>query len=165
MRQLAKAVPIVPNFLNAVSTNMLPKYSMVHGNEPHSAHSCRGEQPCLISADNWLRNFIAPYIASSGFTANHDLLIIAWDEGNLQDNRCNGPTTIIMSPEVQKAGGWTCGGHTVFLVIASDVKRGYVSKTVFPDEAILRIMLEGLGITTNLPGASAFAPNLNEFFR
>jgi hypothetical protein len=163
--QLAKVVPISPNFLNAVSTNTLPKYSMIHANEQSNGHSCRGAQPCLITTDNWLRNFIGPYLASPGFTANHDLLIVAWDEGDLLDTRCSGPTTIIMSPEIRKAGGWTCGGHTVFIVIASDVKRGYVSNTIFPDEAILRLMIEGLGITTNLPGASAFAPNMNEFFR
>jgi hypothetical protein len=90
---------------------------------------------------------------------------VAWDEGNLLDTRCSGPVTIIMSPEVRKAGGWTCGGHTVFVVAGSDVKPGYVSNTIFPDESILRIMLEGLGITTGLPGAAAFAPNMNEFFR
>jgi len=163
--QLAKIVPISPNFLNAVSTNMLPKYSLLHAGEFTNGHSCRGAQPCLITTDNWLRNFISPYLASPGFTANHDLLIVAWDEGDLLDQRCSGPTTIIMPPEVRKAGGWTCGGHTVFIVIASDVKRGYVSNTIFHDEAILRLMLEGLGITTNLPGASAFAPNMNEFFR
>ena len=163
--QLAKVVPISPNFLNAVSTNMLPKYSLLHAGEFTNGHSCRGAQPCLITTDNWLRNFIGPYLASPGFTANHDLLIVAWDEGDLLDMRCSGATTIIMSPEIRKAGAWTCGGHTVFIVIASNVIRGYVSNTIFHDEAILRLMLEGMGITTNLPGASAFAPNMNEFFR
>jgi phosphoesterase family protein len=163
--QLAKVVPISPNFLNAVSTNTLPKYSMIHADEYTNGHSCRGAQPCLVTTDNWLRDFIGPYLASPGFTANHDLAIIAWDEGNLLDSRCSGPITIIMSPEIRKAGGWTCGGHTVFIVASSDVKPGYVSKTIFPDESTLRVMLEGLGITTNLPGASAFAPNMNEFFR
>ena len=163
--QMAKVVTISPNFLNAVSTNTLPKYSMIHADEQTNGHACRGAQPCLVTTDNWLRNFIAPYLASPGFTANHDLLIVAWDEGNLLDTRCGGPVTVIMPPEVRKAGGWTCGGHTVFIVAASDAKPGYVSNTIFPDESILRIMLEGLGITTGLPGASAFAPNMNEFFK
>lgn len=164
--QLAKVVPITPNFLNDVRANTLPRYSIIHGLMTDNGHSCRGVQPCLMNVDNWLLTHMGPYIASPGFTANHDLLIIAWDEGDLLDNACStGPTTILMTPDIAKAGGWTCGGHTVFLVISPDAKPGYVSTTIFHDEAILRVMLEGLGITTNLPGAAAFAPNMNEFFR
>jgi hypothetical protein len=164
--QLAKVVPITPNFAQAYTANKLPAYAMIHANETNNGHSCRGAQPCLVTADTWLQNTVQPYIDSPGFTANHDLLIVAWDEGNLLDNTCGpGPTTILMSPEISAAGGWTCGGHTVFLVIATDVKPGYVSTKIYHNEAILRIMLEGLGVTTNLPGASAFAPDMNEFFR
>ena len=40
-------------------------------------------------------------------------MIVAWDESNLLDNTCSpGPTTILVPPDVTKAGAWTCGGHT-----------------------------------------------------
>jgi hypothetical protein len=125
----------------------------------------KGSLTCRATTDNWLHAYIAPYIANPTFAANHDLLIIAWDEGNLLDTSCSKPTTILMPPGVQKAGAWACGGHTVFLVIGADVKPGHVSTTVYHDEALLRLALEGLGITSNLPGAAAFAPNMNEFFK
>jgi gentisate 1,2-dioxygenase len=50
-------------------------------------------------------------------------------------------------------------------VIGSDVKPGYVSTKIYHDESILRLMLEGLGVTTNLPGAASFAADMNEFFK
>jgi len=163
--QLAKVTPIVPNFASAYSTGKLPQYVMVHANETSNGHACRGAQPCLATTDLWLQNTVQPYIDSAGFTANHDLLIVAWDEGNLLDDACAGPTTILLPPDVASAGAWTCGGHTVFLMIGPDVKPGYASSTVYHDESILRLMLEGLGVTSNLPGASSFATDMNEFFR
>ncbi len=164
--QLAKVVPIVPGFANAYASGTLPQYVMLHGNETNNGHACRGAQPCLATTDAWLQTTIAPYIASPGFAMNHDLLIVAWDEGNLLDHLCSaGPTTILLPPDVAAAGAWTCGGHTVFLVIGVDVKPGYVSTTIYHDESILRLMLEGLGVTSSLPGAAAFATDMNEFFR
>jgi hypothetical protein len=164
--QRVKMVPVVPNFANAWASNTLPAYAMIHGSETNNGHTCKGSLTCLGTADAWLQRTLEPYIGSSGFTANHDLLIVAWDESNLLDNTCGpGPTTILVPPEVTKAGAWTCGGHTVFLVIGTDVKRGFVSTTIYHDESILRLMLEGLGVTTNLPGAAAFATDMNEFFK
>jgi len=163
--QAGHVVPIAPSFVDAVNNNVLPRYSMLHPRYADNGHACKGSLTCLAVTDNWLRNYIAPYIANPNFAANHDLLVIAWDEGNLLDTSCSGPSTILLPPDAQKAGAWTCGGHTVFLVIGADVKRGYVSTTVYHDEALLRIALEGLGITSNLPGAAAFAPNMNEFFK
>jgi phosphatidylinositol-3-phosphatase len=163
--QLAKVVPITPNFAKAYTTNTLPNYVMIHANETSNGHACRGAQPCLATADLWLQNNVEPYINSPGFVANHDLLIVAWDEGNLLDHSCStGPTTILLSADVAKAGAWTCGGHTVFLVVGVDVKPGYFSTKIYHDESILRLMLEGLGVTSNLPGAASFATDMNEFF-
>jgi acid phosphatase len=164
--QLANIVPITPDFVDAVNNNALPHYSMVHPRFADNGHACPGAKPCLTITDNWLRAYIAPYIATPSFTANHDLLVIAWDEGDLRDPTCSsGPTTILLPTAAQKAGAWVCGGHTVFIVIGTDVKRGYVSPTIFHGEALLRLSLEGLGAGTNLPGASSFAPNMNEFFK
>ena len=163
--QAANVVPITPAFVEAVNNNALPHYSMVHPAYAVNGHACRGAQPCLATTDNWLRDYVAPYIANPSFAVNHDLLIILWDEGDLLDSSCSGATTILISPQVRQAGAWTCGGHTVFLVVGTDVKPGHVSTAVYHDEALLRLALEGLGITSHLPGAAAFAPNMNEFFR
>jgi hypothetical protein len=164
--QRAHLVPITPNFAADVQANRLPRYVMIHPNLKASGHDCRGAQPCLTVVDNWLLDTLGPYIASSGFRANNDLLLVAWDEGNLLDHACSaGPTTILLPLAVAQAGAWTCGGHTVFLVVSPSAKAGYVSTAIYHDEAILRVMLEGLGITEDLPGAASFAPNLNEFFK
>ena len=163
--QAAKIVPVVPSFVDAVNHDVLPRYSLVHPRYADNGHACKDDPACLQITDNWLRAYIEPYIASPSFAANHDLLIIAWDEGNLLDHTCAGPTTILLPPAAQKAGAWTCGGHTVFLVIGTDVKPRYISTTIYHDEALLRLALESLGVTANLPGAAAFAPNMNEFFK
>jgi hypothetical protein len=42
-------------------------------------------------------------------------------------------------------------------------KGGYQSTTFYQHESVLRLMLEGLGVTT-LPGAAATAPKMWEFF-
>ena len=39
------------------------------------------------------------------------------------------------------------------------------STAVYHDEAVLRLMLEGVGVTSGLPGAAATAPNMNELFQ
>jgi hypothetical protein len=72
--------------------------------------------------------------------------------------------TIPLTPEAQLRGAWKCGGQAVAMLIGADVKRGYKSQTLYHLEALLRISLEGLGITDSLPGASAFAPDMNELF-
>ena len=50
------------------------------------------------------------------------------------------------------------------MFIGAGVKRGYQSTKLYHLEAFLRLSLEGLGVTDSLPGASAFAPNMNELF-
>ena len=96
--------------------------------------------------------------------ANNDLLIVLFDEAKLTDNTCSGPTTIAMTEAARLRGAWTCGGRTVVLFLGPSVKRGYQSTTLYHLEAFLRLSLEGLGITDALPGASAFAPNMDELF-
>jgi hypothetical protein len=40
-----------------------------------------------LEFDLWLENTTQPYIDSPGFTASHDLLIVAWDEDNLSTSK------------------------------------------------------------------------------
>ncbi len=69
-----------------------------------------------------------------------------------------------MTEAARVRGAWKCGGRTVAMFIGAGVKRGYQSTTLYHLEAFLRISLEGLGVTDSLPGASAFAPDMNELF-
>ena len=114
--------------------------------------------------DDRLKETIDPYINHPSFVANNDLLIILFDEAQLTDATCSGPTTIAMTEAARLRGAWKCGGRTVALFIGAGVKRGYQSTTLYHLEAFLRLSLEGLGVTDSLPGASAFAPNMDELF-
>ena len=107
---------------------------------------------------------IDPYLNDPSFVANNDLLIILFDEARLSDATCSGPTTIAMTEAARIRGAWRCGGRTVALFLGPGVKRGYRSTTLYHLEAFLRLSLEGLGVTDSLPGASAFAPSMDELF-
>jgi len=119
---------------------------------------------CLGKVDDRLKETIDPYINHPSFAANNDLLIILFDEAQLDDDTCSGPTTIAMTEAARIRGAWKCGGRTVALFLGPSVKRGYQSTKLYHLEAFLRISLEGLGVTDSLPGASAFAPDMNELF-
>jgi len=162
--QLANIVPIFPNFMNDVIAGSLPDYSLIHDLPAINGHDCRDGGACLGPVDDRLRETIDPYINHPSFLANRDLLIIAFDEAQLDDATCNGPMTIPLTPEAQWRGAWKCGGQAAAMLIGADVKRGYQSNKLYHLEALLRLSLEGLGITETLPGASAFAPDMNELF-
>ncbi len=162
--QLANVVAIVPNFMSDVSAGTLPGYSLIHDLFTVNGHDCADAGACMGPVDDRLKETIDPYINHPSFVANRDLLIIAFDEAQLNDPTCSGPVTIPLTPEAQRRGAWKCGGQSVVMLIGADVKRGYASTTLYHHEALLRISLEGLGITDSLPGASAFAPEMNELF-
>src|SRR4051812_23912116 len=162
--QLANIVPIFPNFMDDVTGGSLPSYSVIHDVPPINGHDCPDAGVCMGPVDGRLRETIDSYINHPSFIANRDLLIIAFDEAQLDDPTCSGPMTIPLTPEAQRRGAWKCGGQAAAMLIGADVKRGYQSKKLYHLEALLRLSLEGLGITDSLPGASAFAPDMNELF-
>lgn len=162
--QLANIVPIFPNFMNDVNAGTLPSYSLIHDLPTVNGHDCTDGGACMGPVDDRLKQTIDPYINHPSFIANRDLLIIAFDEAQLGDVTCSGPMTIPLTPEAQLRGAWKCGGQAVVMFLGADVKRGYQSKRLYHHEALLRISLEGLGITESLPGAAAFAPDMNELF-
>jgi hypothetical protein len=49
-------------------------------------------------------------------------------------------------------------------VASPRAKAGYTSTTFYQHQSLLRLMLEGLGVQA-LPGASASAPRMTEFFQ
>ena len=162
--QLAKIVPIFPDFMRDVTTGSLPSYSIIHDLPEINGHNCTDGGLCMGPVDDRLRDTIAPYLNDPSFVANNDLLIVMFDEATLTDATCSGPTTIAMTEAARLRGAWKCGGRTVALFLGAGVKRGYQSTTLYHFEAFLRLSLEGLGVTDALPGASAFAPNMDELF-
>jgi acid phosphatase len=121
-----------------LSAGSLPNYSFITPNGCDDAHDCG-----LSTADNWLKNNIDPLIKNSVFQKD-GLLIIIFDESS--NDNTNG------------------GGRVVCTLISPAFsKLGYQSTTLYQHESVLRLMLEGLGVTL-LPSAASSAPAMWEFF-
>jgi len=120
-----------------ISNGTLPNYGFVTPNGCNDAHDCG-----LDVADNWLKTNIDPLLKSAQFQKD-GLLVIVFDESE-SDNTLG-------------------GGKVVCVVISPFAKLNYKSATTYQHESLLRLTLEGLGVTT-LPGASATAPKMWEFF-
>ena len=121
-----------------LSSGNLPNYSFVVPNVCDDAHDCS-----LSTADSWLQANIQPLVSNAAFQKD-GLLIVVFDESG-SDN--------------------TNGGGRVAAVLVSPAfsKVGYKSTTLYQHQSILRLTLEGLGVT-KLPGAAATAPKMWEFF-
>jgi hypothetical protein len=57
----------------------------------------------------------------------------------------------------------TAGRVVCPLISPAFSKLAYQSATLYRHESVLRLMLEGLGVTT-FPGAASSAPDMGEFF-
>src|SRR6266496_3833718 len=124
-------------FATDLAGGTLPHFSNIVPNLCNDAHDCS-----LTTADTWLRNNIAPLIASPTFQQD-GLLIIVFDESG-SDNT-NG------------------GGRIAWVVVGPKAKLGYQSTTLYQHQSTLRLILEALGVT-QYPGAAATAPAMAEFF-
>jgi acid phosphatase len=126
-------------FATDLASGHLPNYSFVTPNLCNDAHNC-----ALSVADTWLKTNIAPLLTSSPFK-DDGLLVIVFDE-SASDNTNGGGriAAVFVSPKFSKAN--------------------YQSTTLYQHQSTLRLMLEGLGIDTDLPGAAATAPDMWEFF-
>ena len=135
--QVQNLVPF-SEFAADLPTANLPEYSFIVPNSCNDAHDCP-----LSTADTWLNNNIDPLINNPVFQKD-GLLIIVFDEGNNLD--------------------FTQGGGRVAAVMVSPFsKLGYKSIALYQHQSVLRLMLEGLGVT-KLPGDAATAPAMWEFF-
>jgi len=126
------------HFASDLAAGNLPNYSFITPNGCDDAHDCG-----LSTADNWLKTSIDPLIKNTAFQKD-GLLIILFDESG-SDN--------------------TNGGGRVVCTLISPAfsKLGYQSTTLYQHESVLRLMLEGLGVTL-LPSAASSAPAMWEFF-
>jgi acid phosphatase len=121
-----------------LSKGNLPNYSFITPNGCDDAHDCS-----LSTADNWLKNNIDPLIKNAVFQKD-GLLIVVFDESS--NDNTNG------------------GGRVVCTLISPAFsKLGYQSITIYQHQSLLRLTLEGLGVTV-LPGAASSAPAMWEFF-
>ncbi len=131
-----------------ITNGTLPDYAFIVPDANDDAHDCpAGMSTCtdtqkLAAADQWLSTNISPLLASSVF--KNSLLIIVFDEAEDSDT----------------AHG---GGHVPAILVTPQVRAGYQSTTLYQHESILRLMMEGLGVTS-FPGAAATAPDMTEFF-
>lgn len=135
--QAANIVPFT-QFATDLANNALPQYSFIVPDLMDNAHN-----GTLAQADSWLQSNIAPLIANSSFQSS-GLLIITFDEGD-QADIANG------------------GGQVATLIVSSQTKKGYVSKTMYQHQSTLRLTLAASGVDT-FPGMAANAPDMTEFF-
>lgn len=145
--QAANVVPFT-QLAADIQNNTLPDYAMIVPNLANDGHDCPNEASnCsdtdkLSNIDSWIQTNIGPLIGSSAF--NNAVLIYTWDESVISD-LANG------------------GGHVATILIGSHVRRGYQSTTMYQHQSTLRLTMELLGIS-DLPAASATAPDMSEFF-
>jgi hypothetical protein len=135
--QTQNLVPFT-QFSADLSTANLPEYSFIVPNLCNDAHNCP-----LATADNWLKMNLDPVIRNPVFQRD-GLLIVVFDEADLNDF----------------TGG---GGHVAAVIVSPLAKHGYKSIAFYQHQSVLRLMLEGLGVT-KLPGEAATAPAMWEFF-
>ena len=136
----AQAQNLVPftQFSADLPTANLPDYSFIVPNLCNDAHDCP-----LAAADNWLKTNLDPVIQSPVFQKD-GLLIIVFDEADTLDFTAG-------------------GGHVAAVIVSPLAKRGYKSIAFYQHQSVLRLALEGLGVT-RLPGDAATAPAMWEFF-
>ncbi len=136
-KQLQNLVPF-SQFAADLNGANLPDYSFIVPNLCNDAHDCSRS-----TADTWLKTNIDPLIQSPQFQKD-GLLIIVFDEADTLDFTSG-------------------GGHVAAVIVSPLAKRGYKSIAFYQHQSVLRLMLEGLGVT-KLPGDAATAPAMWEFF-
>jgi acid phosphatase len=125
-------------FSSDLANDALPNFSFIVPNLVDDGH----DAPLQV-ADAWLKANIAPLISNATFQ-NNGLLIIVFDEADGSDSTHG-------------------GGHVAAVIISSKAKRGFQSTTFYQHQSTLRLILEGLGISS-FPGDSSTAPDMGEFF-
>lgn len=147
----AQAANMVPfSQLSAdLAAGSLPNFVYVLPNSLDDAHNCPGgglacsDDQKLAGADAWLKANIDPVINNPKF--GNSVLMITFDE----------------SVDTDITGG---GGQVMTLLVGPHVKPGFRSSTMFQHQSLLRTMLQLLNVN-DMPGASAVASSMGEFFQ
>jgi acid phosphatase len=135
--QILNLVPFT-QFSADLASGSFPDYSFITPNLCNDAHDCS-----LATADSWLQTNIDPLVQNASFKSG-DLLVIVFDE-SATDNT-NG------------------GGRVAWVAISPKFsKKSFKSSTLYQHQNTLRLMMEGIGLTT-FPGKAKTASNMSEFF-
>ena len=147
----AQAANMVP--FSQLSTDLnagsLPNFVYIVPNSQNDAHDCPGggssctDDQELAAADAWLKANIDPVINSPKF--GNSVLIITFDESVATDFT-NG------------------GGQVATVLVGPHVKTGFRSSTTYQHQSLLHTMLQLLNVN-DMPGASAVAASMGEFFQ
>jgi acid phosphatase len=127
----------------------LPNFAYVLPNSQDDAHDCPGggssctDDQKLAAADAWLKANINPVINSPKF--GNSVLVITFDESVTTDIT-NG------------------GGQVMTVLVGPHVKTGFRSSTLYQHQSLLRLVLQLLKVS-DMPGASAVASSMGEFFQ
>src|SRR3954465_12190537 len=134
--------------LSDLKNNTLPAYSFIVPNALHGAYV-----GTLGQADTWLSQMVPKILANPGFQKD-GILFIVFDEGTPNvDTACS--ATVLTG----------CAGHTATLVIGPRVKPGYKSTVYHQHQAVLRSIIQALGMSKyGFPGLSSTTKNMAEFF-
>jgi Phosphoesterase family len=134
-KQVQNLVPF-SQFATDLNAANLPDFSFIVPNLCNDAHDCS-----LGTSDTWLKTNIDPLIQSPQFQKD-GLLIIVFDEADTLDFTSG-------------------GGHVAAVIVSPLAKRGYKSIAFYQHQSVLRVTLEGLGVT-KLPGHAATAAAMGE---
>ena len=132
-----------------LAAGSLPNFVYVLPNSQDDAHDCPGggtsctDDQKLAAADAWLKANIDPVINSPKF--GNSVLVITFDE-SIATDITNG------------------GGQVMTVLVGPHVKTGFRSSTMYQHQSLLRTMLQLLSVR-DMPGASAVAPSMGEFFQ
>lgn len=145
--QAANMVPF-SQLSSDLAAGSLANFVYILPNSQNDAHDCPGggtsctSDQQLAAADAWLKANIDPVINSPKF--GNSVLIITFDESVTTDVT-NG------------------GGQVMTVLVGPHVKTGFRSSTMYQHQSLLRLMLQLLNVS-DMPGASAVAPSMGEFF-
>jgi phosphatidylinositol-3-phosphatase len=153
LNSAAQKQNVVPftQFAVDLANGQLPNFAYILPNLHDDAHDCpAGMTTCtenqkLANADQWLSTNLGPLLNSSIFQAGGDgLLLILWDEAAFNDTTHG-------------------GGRVAALVIGPKVLAGVRPAAFYQHENALRLILDSLGLPSNL-AAATLAPDMAEFF-
>jgi hypothetical protein len=144
----ANVVPLEQLTTDITNPQTTPNFAFITPdlcNDGHDEHCVDGGPGGLQAADAFLRRWVPQIVGSPGF-AKHGLLIVTWDEANLDKGQacCDEPT----GPNTPSPGGsGPGGGQTGTVLISPFVKPGSVNETAYNHYGLLRSIedLYGLG--------------------
>lgn len=148
----AQAQNIVPfsHFAGDLASSATAEFNYVLPNQNNNMHDCpAGMMFCTDTdkekaADQWLNTNLAPLLNQADFQ-QRGLLIITLDEAETTDTT-NG------------------GGHIITVLAGAKAKDAFRSNNLYQHQSTLRLVCDLLGCP-NKPGASASAPQMNEFLK